>query len=336
MRSIPVSYFDGRTAKPHSVLLGIDAGRVTISGDGVERSDPLDAVEITDQIGRTPRLVRFHDGAFCEITDVAAFAALLAEHGIDEGVVSRWERHRGLIVGATVAFVVLLVVAYRYGVPAMADAVATRLPEVALDQIGRHTLDILDKTVFSPSQTPIDRQGTIITAFDRLRLPGGQAPTQTIVFRKSDALGANALALPSGVIIVTDGLVTLAKDDREILGVLAHEAGHVDRRHGLRQLLQNSTVTLFIAWYVGDISSLVATAPTVLLQAKYSRDFEREADGYAADVLRANGISLGHLADILERFESERAPGRPSRRVTTDYLSTHPTTAERLRTLRGQ
>jgi Zn-dependent protease with chaperone function len=130
--------------------------------------------------------------------------------------------------------------------------------------------------------------------------------------------------------------VTLAKDDREILGVLAHEAGHIERRHGLRQLLQNSTVTLFIAWYVGDVSSLVATAPTLLLQAKYSRDFEREADAYAAEVMRANGISLAHLADILERLESGRSSGRALKRVTTDYLSSHPTTADRLRMLRGQ
>lgn len=334
MGSLPVSYFDGKTARPRAVTLGLEAGRITISGDGLERSEPVEAVEITDQIGRSPRLVRLTDGAFCEITDLGAFAALLAEQGIDHSAVSRWERHRGWIAAATVTFVVVLFLAYRYGVPAVADAVATRLPAVALDQIGRHTLNILDKTVFEASTTPAARQEAIVAAFGRVRLPGGLPPSHHIVFRNSHALGANALALPSGVIIVTDGLVTLAKDDREILGVLAHEAGHVEQRHGIRQLLQNSAITLFVAWYVGDVSSLVASAPTVLLQAKYSRDFEREADAYAAEVLRANGVSLGHLADILERLESQRPSGRAPRSVNPDYLSSHPTTAERLRRLR--
>jgi Zn-dependent protease with chaperone function len=336
MGSLPVSYFDGRTARAHRVTLGLDAGRVTIQGDGIDRDEPLEGVDIADQIGRTPRLVRFHDGAYCEVADLDAFAAILTEQGIARSAVARAERNRGWIAAATVSFVVLLVVAYRFGVPAMADTVATHLPQVALDQIGRHSMDILDRTAFEPSKLPAARQNDIAAAFARLRLANGRPPTQTMVFRDSEGLGANALALPSGVIIVTDGLVTLAKDAREILGVLAHEAGHIERRHGLRQLLQNSTVTLFIAWYVGDVSSLVATAPTLLLQAKYSRDFEREADAYAAEVMRANGISLAHLADILERLENGRSPGRTLKRVTTDYLSSHPTTADRLRMLRGQ
>ena len=64
-------------------------------------------------------------------------------------------------------------------------------------------------------------------AFKKLAFPEATRQPYTLVFRKSDAIGANAMALPSGTIVVTDGLVTLAEDDREILGVLAHEAGHV-------------------------------------------------------------------------------------------------------------
>jgi peptidase M48-like protein len=336
MGSLPVSYFDGKTARIHQVALGLDAGRVTVRGEGVDRDEPLEAVEITDQIGRTPRLVKFADGAHCEVTDVPGFAAVLAGQGITRSVVSRAERHRGWILAATVSFVVLLAVGYRYGVPALAHSVADHLPDVALQQLGRHTLDILDGTVFEPTRLPVQRQNEIVAAFGRLRLATGVTPTERLTFRSSERLGANALALPSGVIVLTDGLVTLAKDDREILAVLAHEAGHVERRHGVRQWLQNSVVTLFIAWYVGDISSVVATAPAVLLQAKYSRDFEREADSYAAEVLRANGIPLSYFADILERFETERQGAGSVKGVTIDYLSSHPTTAERLRLLRGQ
>ena len=334
--SVPATYFDGHTARAHPVTLDLSAGRLTVEGAAIARDETIDAVEITDEIGLTPRLVRFSDGAFCEVTDVAALGVILERQGIARSAVSQWEGRRGWIATAIVLFLVTLGVAYRYGVPAFAHTVAMNLPEPAVELIGTHTLDILDRTVFAPSTIPLARQGEIIAAFGRLRLPDGTTPSYPILFRRSEAIGANALALPSGVIIVTDGLVELAKDDREILGVLSHEAGHVEQRHGLRQLLQNSIVTLVVAGYLGDVGGLVATAPTVLLQAKYSRDFEREADGYAVEVLRSNGIPLGHLADILERFAAQQPSHASPHLPMSDYLSTHPATAERLRLLRGQ
>ena len=144
-------------------------------------------------------------------------------------------------------------------------------------------------------------------------------------------IGANALALPSGTIIVTDDLVTLARDDREIFGVLAHEAGHVDHRHGLRNILQNSIVGLVVAWFIGDVSSIAAAAPTALLEASYSRELEREADMYAVEVLRTNGIPVRHFAEILRRLDVDSGGSEISRAF--DYLSSHPATSERLQQL---
>jgi Zn-dependent protease with chaperone function len=337
MTTIAASFFDGRTARLHPVTVGIVSGRLTVTGEAVRREEPIEAVDITDAIGRTPRLMRFADGAVCEITEIDAFANLLAEHGIRQSAVSRWERERGWIVASAAGFILALWLAYRFGVPAMATAAADALSPAVLQQIGGGALDLLDRTVFDESALPAGRQQEIAREFRSLELPDLVEPLRPrLTFRRSETLGANALALPSGVVVVTDGLVTLAKDDREILAVLAHEAGHIARRHGVRHLLQSSAITAFIAWYVGDISSIVATAPTLLIDAKYSRDFEREADDYAAAVLRKNGIPLEHLANILQRLETAPREGRTGRSPYPDYLSTHPATEERLRRLRGQ
>jgi Zn-dependent protease with chaperone function len=337
MGAVPATFFDGQTSKVHKVTLAIEGGRVAVSGDGVERSEPIGAVEITDEIGQTPRFVKFNGGAFCEVVDLLAFHRVLAEQGLHESVVSRWEHHRAWILAATVGFVVFLVLAYQYGVPAMAAVVADRLPMSALDQAGNSALRGLDTWVFKATDIPPERQVELVREFDKLRLPGewnGRRPV--IVFRKSEAIGANALTLPSGTVVVTDELIALAKDDRELLAVLAHEAGHIARRHTMRMLLQRSVVTLWVAWYVGDLSSVVAAAPTVVLEAKYSRDFEREADDFAAAALRQNAIDTRYLADILERLESSRGESAASGRTIRDYLSSHPATAERLMRLRGQ
>ncbi len=226
------------------------------------------------------------------------------------------------------AFLALLVAAYIYGIPMLARAVAARLPAAVTDTLSSQTLAALDRDVFEPSAIPRERQQAIDEAFRRLKMPAGATASYRLEFRKSDAVGANAMALPSGTIVVTDGLVTLARDDREILGVLAHEAGHVDHLHGLRGILQNSLMGLLVAWVVGDISSIVAAAPTVLLEANYSRDLEREADAFAIAVLTANGIPRRHLADILRRMES--ASGESGMTSALRYLSTHPATSERI------
>ncbi len=106
--------------------------------------------------------------------------------------------------------------------------------------------------------------------------------------------------------VLLDQLVTLAANDDEIYGVLAHELGHVHYHHGMRMLLQSSAVALLLTAWVGDVSTLLASLPAGLLQARYSRDFEAQADDYAAATLLANGIPPSRLADLLERMAAQR------------------------------
>jgi Zn-dependent protease with chaperone function len=91
---------------------------------------------------------------------------------------------------------------------------------------------------------------------------------------------------------------------------------------------------------VGDVSSIAAGLPTLLLQARYSRDHEREADAYAANMLKENGIPPKRLADMLERLEKSHAPeGAPQTRDeggSGDYLASHPATRERIKALEEQ
>jgi predicted Zn-dependent protease len=95
-------------------------------------------------------------------------------------------------------------------------------------------------------------------------------------------------------------------------------------------MIQSSVVSILVTWYIGDISALAAAAPAALLEARYSRDLEREADAYAAAALRINGLSPTLLADILERMSAERGDLPDA----LAYLSTHPTSAERIAQLR--
>ena len=144
-------------------------------------------------------------------------------------------------------------------------------------------------------------------------------------------MGANAFALPSGIVVMTDELVDLAQADEELQVVLAHEIGHVVHRHSLRMLLQNSATSLLIIGLTGDVSSasvLVAGVPTALVQAKHSRQFENEADDYAYAWMDRNGVPHRYFTDMLERLEKKYG-GAGSGALS--WLSSHPSTAERIR-----
>jgi Zn-dependent protease with chaperone function len=252
---------------------------------------------------------------------------------------SQWETQpRGLLAPVLVIGVVcaaLVVTGYRYGIPIVAEVAADQVPDSVVETIGQGMFKAMDAEVFTATQLPKARRDRLLDRFATLKQPHARhgSPSQ-ILFRHSDQVGPNAMALPSGIVVVTDGLVELAETDEELIAVLAHEVGHVERRHGLRLVLQNSLLSLAVAWFVGDPGSLSAAAPTVLLEAKYSRDVEREADAYAVALLDANGIDRGHFARILERLERVRPQGQTGGGGVSSYLSTHPVTAERLDALR--
>jgi Zn-dependent protease with chaperone function len=325
-------YFDGRHSTPHTVTLTVASATIVVEGATINRTTPLREVDISEALGTSPRLIRFRDGAFCEV-DGVALETLLGSTGVASKPVTRWEGSLRWVVVAVVLFVALLVAAYRYAVPAIATLAASQVPAPVVDLISRQVMSALDRQVFEPTAVSADRQARLGERFGRLRLPTADHSTgYEIIFRKSDVLGPNAMALPSGAIVVTDALVALAMTDEEIIAVLAHEAGHVVRRHGLRLLFQNSLIALGVTWLIGDVSALAAAAPTALLQAKYSRDLEREADSYALVALRVNGVPAEHFAVMLERLEdSAEISGTAG---VLDYLSSHPVTSERIERVR--
>jgi len=328
------TFFDGKTARAHIVELTVEGDMIVLAGEGIDRRHTIGAVEIPEAPGSTPRVLRFVDGASCEVEAGDELMAMFERHGIASERVSRWERSWKLALASVALVVVAGVLGYQFGLPLLARTAADKLPPSALDVLSRQLQSVLDATVFAQSQLPDDRQAALIREFNALTLPEGIRNRLHLHFRGAASLGANAMALPSGAVFVTDELVGLTKDDRIILAVIAHEAGHVDKRHGLRQIIQSSAVGILVTWYLGDVSAVGAAAPAALLKAKYSRDLEREADAYAADVLRANQLPVTLLADALELLEKSR--GRTGTGRGASYLSSHPATAERLEWIRRQ
>lgn len=333
MSTTPAIYFDGLTAQARPVEIHFDpAGFMDIRGEGVALRIPRTEVTIDPPLGRTNRFIRMTDGSRCEVSDHSALEAALAtwQPARASRLLHQVERSWLLVLAATVILALFSWTVISYGVPWGARKVAFALPADLTKQLGNETLEALDKTVFQPTTLAPARQKELQQKFRAFLIQAGDDQTYRIEFRHSDLFGANALALPSGDIVITDDLITLAADDQEILGVLAHECGHVVHRHALRSVLQNSTVLIVIALITGDVSSATAfggALPAFLMQNKFSKEFESEADAHAVQKMKTAKLDPVHLATMLNRL-SEKAHESKSKALS--YLSTHPPTAERI------
>ncbi|WP_374339196.1 M48 family metallopeptidase [Methyloversatilis sp.] len=319
-------YFDGVSARAHVATISLDGEALRLQAGELSRREPLASLRLSEPMGLAPRLITFADGAHVEVRDHASLAALLDASGHSDRLAVRAAFDARIVLVCLAGLVLVVWLGMRYGLPWAAAVAAPQVPDAVVAELSSRTLDFIDDGLLAPSSLDLARQQGVRDALTTWTdLP------HRLLFRAGGRVGANAFALPDGTLIVTDELVALAGDDDRVLAVLMHELGHVDMRHGMRMLLQGSAVALFMTWYVGDVSSLLSIAPTVLLQSGYSRDMEREADAYAAKLLRKRGRSPLLLADMLERLA--RAHG-VSQDATGAWLSSHPDTASRIEALR--
>ena len=149
----------------------------------------------------------------------------------------------------------------------------------------------------------------------------------------------NAFAMPGGLLAFYTGLITKARNESELAGVIAHEMAHVTQRHlaRMRDYMSNSNFSLLTMAGVilaGVTQSSALLPAAVLGQAmetqrflNYSRANEQEADRFASQFLAKSGIDPNGVANFFEVLlkHSDHHYGKDF-----EYLSTHPTTPSRV------
>jgi len=339
MISFKGKWYDGRTAGQTEVVCKVyDSGVVY-----VEKADdhsrvtnlPLSNIKISPRLAGTPRYLRFPDGEKLETDDHDIVDQVIGQFRKSSWLdgVHRFESRLKYVV---VGFILLLVFFWgsmQYGIPLVARIIAERLPPSVLDITSQQTVAILDQSILSPSELDPDTRERLRAHFQPL-LTAHADYQLTLLFRNGKHVGANAFALPDGSIVFTDEMVQLAEHDDELSAVLAHEIGHVVRRHGMRTIIQDSILGFAILALTGDItgsSELFLGLPVVLTEMAYSRDFEREADRYAVECMNTHAIPLKRFADLMQRVEDQSGSGEQDNvKKWANYLSTHPMTEERL------
>lgn len=324
---IPGTYFDGKSARGIPVQITAAQDMLQVHGETIVFTQAIADIELSPRLGRTRRQLRFADGAVCEIDDDPLIDQWFASTSHQRwNLLASLEAHWIAVSIAATAIIALVVVIALWGLPWAAQKIALQMPQSWVDQIGSGALIALDETLGKDTELSADRQRELREKFSVLAR-SANVPAK-FEFRTWPQLGANALALPDSTIVMTDELVKLAEDDRELLAVIAHELGHEHERHALQQVLASSGVSALIFVMTGDVSGLaniVVLAPTVLTHLHHSRALERDADHFAFALLQRNAIEPMWFASAIRKLEaSHRDEDSESKSTYSSWLSTHP------------
>ncbi len=331
------TYFDGNSSRPYAVIIECDSRFLRIREKDAlfDRKVLLKNCSIDPPLGRTTQTIRLPDGAVCEIEDVDVLSVINVMAGKNRGmrfvhfIESRWK-----LVFISLSVLVLFVLLFKvYAIPYFAREAAYAIPNAISEELSYQTMKLLDKKFLKPSILEPMKITELEEKFQELLIDMDTDNFHyRLEFRKSPIVGPNAFALPSGQIVITDELINLSESYRELEGILLHEIWHVQERHGLRMAIQNAGIFLIIAALLGDvteISSVAASLPTILARSEYSREFEREADRFAALYFIRKGWDIKPMQDILQRI-TKNMPNFPGESV----LSTHPVIQERIQYLK--
>lgn len=336
-------YFEpNQSAKREAILQLISNEQLFLkdtSNNELQISNLID-LDISPRLANTPRMITFKDGALFETLENEFVDLHLSSVQKNNfySLIHQFEHRSKYIIFALLFVIAFSWVFVQFGVPATAKIVADLLPSKADHYLAQGTLAILDKTYFSESELSNQRQ----TELKQLMLPiFKNYPDLKIqlAFRNGGAMGANAFAIPDGHIVFTDQMIELSESDSELLAILGHEIGHLEKRHLVRRVIQDSLLAMLVVLVTGDVSyasSVLVALPALLVELAYSRQFELEADDFALKFLKSNNIAPVHFANIMQRLvnshkeKSEDKTDDENKSLISAYFSTHPVTDERI------
>ncbi|TGK33421.1 peptidase M48 [Leptospira gomenensis] len=148
-----------------------------------------------------------------------------------------------------------------------------------------------------------------------------QKPFEYSVFIMEEE-SPNAFALPGGVIFVTRGLLSTLKSENELIAVLAHEIGHIEKSHcmdGVRfELLSKKIGT-------ETLGKLADFAFQLMTRHSYNKTQEDEADVYAFELVSNtlyDPLGVGLAFQRLEQYSPET--GVKKAKLLSEYFQSHP------------
>ena len=206
---------------------------------------------------------------------------------------------------------------------------------------------ISDK-VFTGKKTP--EQIKVIKSLEelagRIKFDKADWPHDFTYHISSEAI-PNAYATVGGHVFVNKGLITSLNSSEDLLGVMAHEMIHVQRRHVVKSVVQGLGVYTVLSLLIGDITGVAAVLVDQggpLLNLSYSRELEDEADQLGMKILVKNGVDPSGLSislQVINNYQKKliaESPGADmlEKLQKIEILNSHPEIEKRIENLLQQ
>ncbi len=314
-----VSWYDGKSALRHVGTTSLTRdGLLALQKPGAEAEvvDPDDLTFVEARKGETI-YTRASNSDF-RLTVAEPVPPIIASKLPGKATYGGWIDRFGL-VKASIAFALVSVVAVA-GVVTAPDWLGPRVPPSWERQLGNAMVGDLGNRLCSTPESDA-ALAKMLDAVD---------PSQEKVRAGiANMAMVNAVALPGEQVLLMDGLLQQAESQEEVLGVLAHEVGHVRERHVMTAVLRQFGLSILLS---GADSGVLSNAAGIA-SLGYTRDAEREADDYARERLNDAQVSPLGAAAFFERMR-EKSGGSGEDNELVGWLASHPSSGERAKAFR--
>lgn len=222
-------------------------------------------------------------------------------------------------LGFAVFIIGFVALCYLYAIPWVGEKSVILIPEEYDDRLGN--------SAWAGNEYFMDvdsKKTKLLNDFAKqLNLKNTKNLKFTVV--KSDEI--NAFALPDGNIVVFSGILKEMEDYDELVGLLGHEASHVNNRHSMKMLCRSLSGYLFVSVILGDANGIMATIGdnvNSFQSLSFSREFEHQADADGFKILIANKVNPQGMSNLFKRLQQHHSISIP------EFLSSHPVTENRI------
>ncbi|MEM1410480.1 MAG: hypothetical protein AAGG79_07040, partial [Pseudomonadota bacterium] len=214
------SYVDASSGRVVPARLSLDRGVLVLrsADDGSVLGEVRrERAYVSEPFGHLARKLQVAGAGTFETDDSAGLDRLLTAP-ID--AVAPWfEKSAKRMALALLVAIGCLAAAWQWGVPVAARVAADRTPLALEDQLAQQSLQALDAAQLQKSKAPLARRAGLEVIFEELVVAYGELEDARpgvhfrLAFRDAPILGANAIALPGGPIVVTDQLLEELEED---------------------------------------------------------------------------------------------------------------------------
>ena len=297
-------------------------------------------LRIEPPIGDMPRKIYLEGGYLFETREFDKVAQLSG--GGFWSSLAKTERFGWHIVPLAIATPFLAFGFYRMLIPLLISFGMFMTPDAMLRTIDKNTIKTIDFKLTKPTKIEKERQDEIQTIFKALVETAEKQSNKTrripkykLLFRSSYIIGPNAFALPGGTIVMTDELIEMFPEEDYVLSaILAHEIGHVDEEHSLRQIYRALGMAAMIGLVAGDAGPMledIILEGSALLSLSFSREHEMDADNFSYDLLNDSNMRSDGLITFFEKIgEDIKMP------ESGEWMMTHPLSDKRIENIRNR